>query len=90
MWNNRRDVHLHRRGCWMLSPSRQEELTKQPESADPADGIEQEPSDATEQKVRCLCGKWWCYRSGERLVLRCKLCRRDIVISGENLEITYR
>ena len=43
-----------------------------------------------EQKVRCLCGKWWCYRSGDALVLRCKLCRRDIVITGDNLKISYR
>ena len=41
-------------------------------------------------KVRCLCGKWWAYRSGDTLVLRCKLCRRDVVITGENLKIDYR
>lgn len=46
---------------------------------------EQEPS-----KVRCLCGKWWAYRSGDTLILRCKLCRRDMVISGENIRIEYR
>jgi len=41
-------------------------------------------------KVRCLCGKWWAYRDGDTLVLRCKLCRRDVVITGENLRIEYR
>ena len=41
-------------------------------------------------KVRCLCGKWWSYRSGDKLILRCKLCRREIVISGEKLTIAYR
>ena len=41
-------------------------------------------------KVRCLCGKWWAYRNGDTLVLRCKLCRRDVVITGENLRIKYR
>ncbi len=70
----------------MQSPSRQDEQKPSEE----IDQAEQEPSESADQKVRCLCGKWWCYRSGERLVLRCKLCRRDIVISGENLEITYR
>jgi hypothetical protein len=48
------------------------------------------PLEGQEQKVRCMCGKWWCYRSGDTLVLRCKLCRRDIVITGENLRISYR
>jgi hypothetical protein len=41
-------------------------------------------------RVRCLCGKWWAYRSGDTLVLRCKLCRRDVVITGENIRIDYR
>jgi hypothetical protein len=41
-------------------------------------------------KTRCLCGKWWAYRSGDTLILRCKLCRRDIVVSGENLTVEYR
>ena len=41
-------------------------------------------------KLRCLCGKWWAYRSGDTLVLRCKLCRRDVVITGENITIEYR
>lgn len=51
----------------------------------------QEGTDQAEaQKMRCLCGKWWSYRSGDKLILRCKLCRREIVISGENLEISYR
>ena len=45
--------------------------------------------DADTEKARCLCGKWWAYRSGDSLVLRCKLCRRDIVITGDNLKITY-
>ncbi len=48
------------------------------------------PVEGQEQRVRCMCGKWWCYRSGDTLVLRCKLCRRDIVITGENLRISYR
>jgi len=47
-------------------------------------------NDAETTKIRCLCGKWWAYRSGDTLVLRCKLCRRDIVITGENLTIEYR
>ena len=42
------------------------------------------------RKVRCLCGKWWAYRSGDALILRCKLCRRDVVITGENITIKYR
>ena len=42
------------------------------------------------KKIRCLCGKWWAYRSGDTLILRCKLCRRDIVITGDNLTVTYR
>ncbi len=41
-------------------------------------------------KVRCLCGKWWAFRSGETLILRCKLCRRDIVITGESIRVEYR
>ncbi len=41
-------------------------------------------------KVRCLCGKWWAYRSSDTIVLRCKLCRRDVVITGEDLRIEYR
>ncbi len=45
---------------------------------------------AETEKARCLCGKWWAYRGEDSLVLRCKLCRRDIVITGENLKITYR
>lgn len=48
------------------------------------------PVEAEEQRVRCLCGKWWAYRSRDTLILRCKLCRRDIVITGENLKIQYR
>jgi len=43
-----------------------------------------------QNKIRCLCGKWWAYRSGDTLILRCKLCRRDIVITGENIKIDYR
>lgn len=54
-------------------------------------GAARETTDAEEaEKARCLCGKWWAYRSGDSLILRCKLCRRDIVVSGENLKITYR
>jgi hypothetical protein len=49
-----------------------------------------ESEDTECQRMRCLCGKWWAYRSGETLILRCKLCRREIVIRGENLTITYR
>ncbi len=64
----------------MLSPSREEGKHAHEETS----------SDMAEQKVRCLCGKWWCYRNGDTLVLRCKLCRRDIVITGENLKISYR
>jgi hypothetical protein len=47
-------------------------------------------AEAETEKARCLCGKWWAYRGEDSLVLRCKLCRRDIVITGENLKITYR
>jgi len=47
-------------------------------------------NDAETRKIRCLCGKWWAYRSGDTIVLRCKLCRRDIVITGENMKIEYR
>lgn len=53
----------------------------------PARDTEQTPE---LRKVRCLCGKWWAYRSGDTLILRCKLCRRDIVVTGENLKIEYR
>jgi len=42
------------------------------------------------RKERCLCGKWWAYRSGDTLILRCKLCRRDVVVTGENIKIDYR
>ena len=55
-----------------------------PKAARPA------PNEAELSKVRCLCGKWWAYRSGDMLVLRCKLCRRDVVITGENIKIEYR
>ncbi|MBN1319958.1 MAG: hypothetical protein JXA87_03865 [Thermoleophilia bacterium] len=41
-------------------------------------------------KVRCVCGKWWAIRKGDRLILKCKLCRREIVITGDNLRIEYR
>lgn len=42
-------------------------------------------------KVRCLCGKWWAlWANKQTLVLRCKLCRRDIVITGDNLKLDYR
>ncbi len=50
----------------------------------------QNSDDAESQKVHCLCGKWWSYRSGDSLILRCKLCRREIVVAGQNLTITYR
>lgn len=49
-----------------------------------------EEQSAAAQRVRCLCGKWWAFRDEDRLILRCKLCRRDIVVTGENLKITYR
>ena len=52
---------------------------------------EQSAAEAEElRKIRCLCGKWWSYRNGDSLTLRCKLCRREIVITGENLRIEYR
>ena len=41
-------------------------------------------------KARCLCGKWWALRQPDCLVLRCKLCKRDIVIRGRDLRIEYR
>ena len=56
----------------------------------PTKTAQPEPDDAELSKVRCLCGKWWAYRSGDMLVLRCKLCRRDVVITGENIKIEYR
>jgi len=43
-----------------------------------------------EGKARCLCGKWWAMCEGDALVLRCKLCRREIVVRGTNLRIEYR
>jgi len=43
-----------------------------------------------EQKLRCCCGKWWAYQSAGRFLLQCRRCRRQIVISGENLQIEYR
>jgi len=52
--------------------------------------LEAADSSESQTKLRCLCGKWWSYRSGDKLILRCKLCRREIVISGENLTIAYR
>lgn len=41
-------------------------------------------------KMKCLCGKWWSLRRGNTLILRCKLCRREIVIEAESMKITYR
>jgi len=41
-------------------------------------------------KERCLCGKWWALRQADCLVLKCKLCKRDIVIHGRELRIEYR
>lgn len=41
-------------------------------------------------KARCLCGKWWALRQADCLVLRCKLCKRDIVIRGRELRVEYR
>jgi Zn finger protein HypA/HybF involved in hydrogenase expression len=41
-------------------------------------------------KARCLCGKWWAVRQADCLVLKCKLCKRDIVIRGRDLRIEYR
>jgi len=44
-----------------------------------------------QSKVRCTCGKWWALRNGaNELVLKCKLCKRDIVITGDNLQVQYR
>jgi len=40
--------------------------------------------------TRCLCGKWRALRQSDCLVLRCKLCKRDIVIRGRDLRIEYR
>jgi hypothetical protein len=54
-------------------------------------GAAREASEGGElRRARCLCGKWWAYRSGDTLVLRCKLCRRDIVVTGDNLKLEYR
>ncbi len=41
-------------------------------------------------KTRCLCGKWWALRQSDCLVLKCKLCKRDIVIRGRDLRVEYR
>jgi hypothetical protein len=58
---------------------------------DAAAGVARHDSESAEaQKLRCLCGKWWSYRSGDKVILRCKLCRREIIIGGENITITYR
>jgi hypothetical protein len=56
----------------------------------PGNAARQNSESADAQKLRCLCGKWWSYRSGDTVILRCKLCRREIVIGGENITITYR
>jgi hypothetical protein len=56
----------------------------------PAGVARQDPESAEAQKLRCLCGKWWSYRSEDKVILRCKLCRREIIIGGENITITYR
>ena len=41
-------------------------------------------------KTRCVCGKWWALRQSECLVLKCKLCKRDIIIRGRDLRVEYR
>ena len=62
-------------------------VTPKDASTETAQG-QQQDSELT--KERCLCGKWWAYRSGDTLILRCKLCRRDVVVTGENIKIDYR
>ena len=58
---------------------------KEPESSASNVATPSEPG-----KVRCLCGKWWALRQDSALVLRCKLCKRDIVVCGRDLEVEYR
>ena len=41
-------------------------------------------------KARCLCGKWWALRQSDCLVLRCKLCKRDMIVRVRDLRIEYR
>lgn len=48
-------------------------------------------ADRSADKLRCTCGKWWALRNGAtELVLQCKRCKRDIVITGVNLKVEYR
>jgi len=43
------------------------------------------------KKLRCTCGKWWALRTDEQtLVLRCRSCKRDIIITGDNLKVECR
>ncbi len=79
---------------WNKPPRFNLEVTREMSVITPKDspavaaGRSHEEHDAA--KVRCLCGKWWAYRTDDALVLQCKLCRREIVITGENLTIEYR
>lgn len=42
------------------------------------------------EKVQCLCGKWWALRQPDgSLALRCKLCKREIMVTGEKLRVRY-
>ena len=81
MWNNR----AGRRTTGMV------EIMSVAPTKDSAEVAARETAEASNcRKVKCLCGKWWSLRSGNTLILRCKLCRREIVIEAENMKITYR
>ena len=41
-------------------------------------------------KERCVCGKWWGLRTGKgEVVLRCKRCKREIVVRAEGDRLTH-
>ena len=48
------------------------------------------PPEEPSIKERCICGKWWGLRRGKgEMVLRCKLCKRDIVVRAEGGRLTH-
>lgn len=63
------------------APSKPNAARSSAQSADIPSGL---------NKTRCLCGKWWALRQSDCLVLKCKLCKRDIIIRGRDLRIEYR
>lgn len=80
MWKNPSD-ETDRDG-WLMAVSSRTDVHPQTDDTT--------PQTTEAHRLRCLCGKWWAYRREGKLILRCKLCRRDIVVSGDNLTITYR